>query len=360
MSEPLDSKKFHVLSASKKRFFIILGGLLLLTLGPFLSYHYYSFAVNRPAQLHRDATFEINKGDGLNEIALALQRANLVNSGFLFKAYVVLGGYDKNIQAGVYHIPAGSSVVDLSKIFQHGTFDTSLTFIEGLRVEEYARLASLELNNIDYEKFVLLAKPYEGYLFPDTYFLNKNVTEKELIEILRNNYEAKTEGVLTEEVLGNLGMTGEEVIILASIVEREVFKEEDRQIVAGILSTRWRDDYLLEADATTQYAVAAIKAGCDPNGAAVCPTNSMMEDMQWWPDVLTRDDLDFDSPYNTRKNPGLPPAPIANPGISAINSVINYQQTDYYFYLNDREGNTHFSRTLDEHNINVRNYLRSD
>jgi UPF0755 protein len=360
MSESLDPKKYHILTPSAKKLILIVVGLFLFTAGPFIFYKYYQFAVNRPAQLGRDAVFEIRKGQGLNDIAYALHREGLVNSEFLFKLYVVLNRYDKNIQAGIYQIPAGTSVVRLVSILQHGTYDVTLTFLEGWRVEEYARLASQKLERIDYEKFVTAARPYEGYLFPDTYSVQHEIRESELIKLLRENFESKTTDILSQEALARADMNLEEAIIIASIVEREVNNDEDRALVAGILIRRWRDGHMLEADATTQYAIAPLKAGCAVNISSVCPSNSEALDMQWWPEILTREDLDYDSPYNTRKNGNLPPGPISNPGLDVIKAVLNYQESPYYYYLTDRDGVTHYSVTLNEHNDKVFRYLRSD
>jgi UPF0755 protein len=357
MTEELDPKKYHVLNSKQKKLTLTIGIIFVLVFGTLFSYFYYKFAVDRPAQTDKDSTFRIESGQGLSEIAGSLYKAGLLNSEFLFKAYVVANHLNNNIQAGIYKIPAGASVKRLSEILQHGTNDVSLTFIEGWRVEEFARLAVQNLKNVDYEKFVKLASASEGYLFPDTYFLNNEIDEAGLLKILTETFSTKTQDVLTAETLAKTELTKEQAVILASIVEREVSTSEDRPTVAGILIKRWRNNILIGADATTQYAVAKIKAGCADNDNKVCPSGDQSEATQWWPKELTNEDLALDSPYNTRKVLGLPPTPISNPSLDALTAVLNYIDTNYNYYLTDKEGVAHYATTLEEHHANVAKYL---
>lgn len=357
MPEELDPKKFHILTPKKQKILALIIFALFFIIGPILGSFYYKFAINRPSQITKEITLEIKSGESLDEIAGKLYSQGLLNSEILFKIYVIANKLDNKIQAGVYTIPAGTTVVQLTDILQHGTNDLAITFLEGWRVEEFALKANTNLNDVDYENFVALAGPSEGYLFPDTYYLNINISEKELLDVLRNNFEEKTRDVLTDEALQNVGLTKEQAVIFASIVEREVAKEDDRPIVAGILIKRWKNGELIGADATTQYAVAKIKVGCELNSRHICPSDDDAQQVQWWPKNLTIDDLNMDSPYNTRKVSGLPPTPISNPGISALKAVLNPVFTDYNYYLTDSEGITHYARTLEEHTANISNYL---
>ena len=360
MFEELDQSKYHVLTPEKRRILIFAGLLLSLIILPILFYSYYSFAIYRPAQNIDETAIEIPSGSGLSEIASSLYEKDLLNSEFLFKLYVLLNNFDENIQAGVYIIPAGTSIMELSDILQHGTNDISITFIEGWRVEEYARLANEKLENIDYEDFIDLAKSSEGYLYPDTYYVNREIEALDLIEILKKTFDEKTGEVMTPTALSGVGMTKEQVVTLASIVEREVYKEEDRPIVAGVLIKRWKNNELVGADATTQYALAAIKFGCDPQSSKVCPSDDQAREINWWPNPgsFTKEEIALENPYNTRAVVGLPPAPISNPGISAIKALLSYQKTDFNYYATDSDGNTYFARTLEEHEANVSRYLR--
>lgn len=137
------------------------------------------------------------------------------------------------------------------------------------------------------------------------------------------------------------GLTLDEVITLASIVEREGRTADDRPIIAGILLKRLKADWPLQADATLQYALGY-----------------QAREKTWWKKALTNDDKNFRSPYNTYLNPGLPPRPIANPGIESMKAVIYPKDTEYWYYLHDPTGAVHYAATIEEHNANVKTYLR--
>ena len=136
-------------------------------------------------------------------------------------------------------------------------------------------------------------------------------------------------------------LTLEEVIILASIVEREGKTGQDRPVIAGVLLNRMQKGWPLETDATLQYALGY-----------------QSKDKTWWKKTLTQDDKLIDSPYNTYMNPGFPPGPISNPGIQSINAVIYPKKTEYMYYLHDEKGNVHFAKSLEEHERNIETYLK--
>ncbi len=353
----LDSNKYHMISPKGKKFLIAGSILFVVFILPMLMYLYYSFAVNRPSQTGNEVTLEIETGDSTSEIASLLYQNDVINSEFLFKFYVTINQLQNNIQAGIYTIPAGTSLKDLAQILQHGTNDKNITVLEGWRAEEVAKHLSLELKNVDYIDFLKIAKEHEGYLFPDTYNFNINADEETVLQALLATFESKTNELLSQESLTKAGLTKEETIILASIVEREVNTSEDRPIVAGILIKRWRDGELVGADATTQYTIAALRYGCSENPAQICTNMDENQNINWWPHDLTIAELELESPYNTRKMPGLPPTPIANPGLNSIEAVVNYETSDYYYYLTDSSGITHYAQTLVEHNTNIELYL---
>lgn len=354
--EELDPNKFHVLNPMQKKILIFIALFVVVVVLPLSLSFYYNWALRRPAQGFKDAQFEIISGESITSIADRLYEDELVNSAFLFKAYLITQNLHTNIQAGTYNIPAGASVLDLANLFQHGTNDMTITFPEGLRSEEYALLASTKFKRVDYNEFLRLSKEKEGYLFPDTYYFNADVDEDEMVKALLDNFEVKTAQTF-KTFQSKEGLTKEEVVILASIIEREVQRDEDRKIVAGILIKRLRNGEMLGADATTQYAVARNRV-CFQDVELVCPTYEQAKIFNWWPHDLTISELNFDSPYNTRKNIGLPPAPISNPGISAIQAVFDSIDTTYYYYLNDSAGNTHYASTLEEHENNISKYLQ--
>jgi len=353
---PLDPEKYHVLNKKTKTIIYAIFAAFLIFVVPIFGFNYYKFAINRPSQTSDEYTFEIHGGDSVSEIAANLAREDVINSEFLFKLYLVSNNLHKNIQAGIYTIPAGSSVVDLAEMFQHGTNEVDVTFLEGWRVEEFAIEATSKLPKVDYEEFVKLAEDFEGYLFPDTYKFDVDATEMDVFETLRKTYDLKTKELLDAPVLAEKNLTPKQVVIFASIVEREVFTEEDRKLVAGILINRWRAPELIGADATTQYAAATSRI-CAQDSEIFCPSEEQALLINWWPDSLSQKDLEFDSPYNTRKNMGLPPKPISNPGLSSISAVVDYEDSNYAYYLTDSEGVTHYAKSLAEHNENIQKYL---
>jgi UPF0755 protein len=195
----------------------------------------------------------------------------------------------------------------------------------------------------------------EGYLFPDTYFINKNANEEEIVKLLKDTFDSKTAGLLTEENIRKSGFSKEQLVTFASIVEREVSNDTDRSIVAGILMKRFREGTKLDADSTVQYAVALGRL-CKGTGYCV-PTLEQFMSLNWWPNDLTSGELVIDSPYNTREKVGLPPTPISSISLSSLEAVIAPQATPYYYYLTDASGVTHYARTLVEHNANISKYL---
>lgn len=355
MPEDLDPKKYHILTPTKKKIIIFSILFVFLIVIPALGFVYYKAAVFRPSQTAKEANFEIGKGDSVFEIASMLYEKEAINSEFLFILYVFLNRADTNIQAGNYTIPAGTSLVELVEQLRRGRNDMKLTFLEGWRVEQFAVLASQNLEKIDYHGFLERAKPYEGYLFPDTYFFNRDIDDKELIEKLTNTFNSKTKDILSEKNLDKVDLTKEQVVIFASLVEREIKKPGDRPIVAGILVKRWREGIKLDVDATTQYAIAP-KRLCE--GEEYCtPSLEDIYEFKWWQNNLTREELDEENPYNTRAVVGLPPTPISSVSLSSLSAVINYEETPYYYYLTDKNGTTHYSVDLEGHNRNVATYL---
>jgi len=355
MVEELDPTKYHVITPQKKRTLILELIFIFLILIPSLFFIYYKVAVWRPSQSGKEVTLEIGSGNSVFEIANTLASKEAINSEFLFILYVFLNRGETNIQAGTYTIKAGTPLVKVIEQLQHGTNDVTLTFLEGWRREEFARLASKTLEKVDYKEFLDLTDGLEGYLFPDTYFINKEIQEEELVLLLRDTFDQKTLEILSLENLNKVGMTKEQVVIFASMVEREVSTETDRPIVAGILIKRWKNGMKLDVDATTQYAVA-IKKLCKTEGYCI-PTLDEFMQLEWWTKKLSQEELSYDSPYNTRLKVGLPPAPISSISISSLNAVLNYQTTPYYFYLTDVNGVTHYAKTLVEHNANIAKYI---
>jgi len=246
-------------------------------------------------------------------------------------------GIERKIQAGDFRISPKMTAAEVAKNLTHGTLDVWITLIEGTRKEEMAQTISKDLN-IPETEFIKVAT--EGYLFPDTYLIPTTATAESVVSILKNNFDNKFSQELLDQAK-NKKLTEKEVLILASLVEREARQPATRQKVAGIILKRYLADWPLQIDATVQYAL-----GYQPN------------EKSWWKKNLTEDDLKINSPFNTYKNTGLPPEPICNPSLTSIEAVINADpKTLYWYYITDKNGVMHYAVTLEEHNNNIRKYL---
>lgn len=285
--------------------------------------------------------FVIVKGSGASLIGQNLAKEGLIKSQLAFKLYVQLTGKSAKIQAGEYSIPKNLDLVSLTDLLLKRPTEVWVTIPEGLRREEIAlKLADgLGLTASARDKFIndFLAKSQnlEGYLFPDTYLLPRDITPSVVISLMKSTFDQKVNFKVDTQTL-----------ILASILERETLSGDERPLVAGILLKRLNAGWALQADATVQYAVAPMRCLVP---TAVC---------DWWPRPLTEDDLGVNSGYNTYKYPGLPPTPISNPGLSTLQAAANPQDSPYWYYLHDSKGEIHYAATIEEHNANVAKYLR--
>ena len=331
-----------------KIIFIFLG-LAVLTCG--FIYLYYQAAITRKNYDGQgEAEFVITPGQHVYEIADNLKEARLINSASAFKIFVKLNNLSSKLQAGYYHIPRDISLKDLVYILQHGKFDLKLTFPEGWRREQMAYYSSKQLGRDSfYQEFLKESENAEGYLFPETYIVPRDITAKELVTVMRGTFDKKyTEASLS---MGEKdGLTKKEIVTLASVLEREASRDEDRPIIAGILLKRLKNDWALEADATVQYAQASRQL--------TAISFVKLENFEFWSGEITIDALKADSPYNTRLHRGLPPTPICNPGMLSIQAVFKSVETPYWFYLTGTDGVTRYAATLAEHNRNIDQYLR--
>jgi UPF0755 protein len=282
-------------------------------------------------------TFSVSKGENIREIASHLAADRLIRSPIGFYLLVKFLRIERQIQAGDFRLQRTMNSSVIAKELTHGMMDTWITILEGWRVEEIATKLAKELD-IPEKEFLSVAQ--EGEMFPDTYRVPKDASAAAIVALLRENFQKKITPKMSEDIKKE-SVTLEDVIILASIVEREGKTGEDRPVIAGVLINRMQKGWPLEADATLQYAL-----GYQSN------------EKTWWKKDLTDEDKLIDSPYNTYTNPGLPPGPIANPGIQAIMAVIYPKKTDYMFYLHDAKGNVHYAKTLEEHERNIETYLK--
>lgn len=283
-----------------------------------------------------EQAFVIAKGQGLNEIADNLKEQDLIKSTSAFKNYAKQNGLEKKVQPGTFKLSPSMSSKEIAVAITNQPLDDWVTLLEGWRVEEMAEQLEEEVG-LDKKEFIKKAK--EGYMFPDTYLVPKDYTVDQVVDLLRSTFEKKFTPELRQKIRAQ-GLTEEQGIILASIVEREARSYEVRRQVASILLKRFKIDMGLNADATIQYAL-----GYQPS------------EKSWWKKRILYKDLEIDSPYNTYIHVGLPPKPIANPSLSSLEAVANADpKTPYLYYFHDTQGNSYYAKTLEEHNENVANH----
>jgi UPF0755 protein len=229
-------------------------------------------------------------------------------------------------------------MIDIFDVVSNGkTKVAKFTVPEGYRVEQTGQL--LEEKKLgSYEDFVLKAKKYEGQLFPDTYYISPDYTTEEIVETMHKNYLDK---------IANLTLSSEDLII-ASIVEREADKEEQRPIIAGIYKNRLEAGMKLQSDPTVQY-------GKDDQNVKFTSLSERLN-YPYWRAVVNADFTSVDSVYNTYQVEGLPPGPICSPGIAAINATIDYTKSDYLFFI-VVDSKIYTAKTYAEHKINVAKYM---
>jgi UPF0755 protein len=281
--------------------------------------------------------FVVNRGDGVKTIAANLASEGLIRSPTGFYLLVKILGIERNIQAGDFRLKRSMDAGDIANELTHGTLDQWVTTLEGWRDEEVANKVAKDLD-IPESEFLKYAR--EGYMFPDTYLIPRDASASSIAQIFIDNFTKK----ITDQMKADAKKTGlmfDDVIVLASIVEREGRTAQDRPVIAGILLKRLNADWPLQVDATLQYALGYQAA-----------------DKTWWKQGLTDADKKIRSPYNTYQNVGLPPKPICNPGIESIKAVIYPTNSEYWYYLHDEAGGVHYGATIDEHNANIAEYLQ--
>ena len=277
--------------------------------------------------------FVIQKGTSVREIGNSLKREGLIKDPVVFFVYIKLYGQDRKIQAGDYRLSSSMTLRGIVDELNHGTLDRWVTLPEGIRAEEIADILRENIPSYN-DLWRESLNNNEGYLFPDTYLIPKDADVDLVISIMRNNFASKIKDLSILDADQKLTRA----IIIASLIEREAITDEEKPLISGVINNRLRRGMALDIDATIQY----IKGR---EGA-------------WWPQITTDDYKSVDSLYNTYLNPGLPPGPIANPGIEAIRAALNPQEHSYYFYIH-AAGKIYPARTVGEHQSNIKKYLNN-
>jgi len=324
----------------------------------------------------------IEKGDNFIKVSGDLKQKDLINSRFWLDTYLLLSGRWSRIKAGTYDLPYGSTTIQIANMISRGEVKKEkITILEGWNlmdiakyseekgfftqeeffgaagdpakgtfpwwVEKFEQASATSVTGVLVFKtlvkdfnFLSASNPtssnttsssaafyLEGYLFPDTYEVDYPITPEKVIRMALSNFQKKVSLDLQK---GNF----REIIIMASLLEKEVRSYEDKQIVAGILWKRMKEGWPLQVDSTINYAL----------GESGVKTYFS--------------DLEIDSPYNTYKYKGLPPGPICNPGLESIKAAVYYQDSSYWYYLSAKNGKTIFSKTFSQHVAAKARYLK--
>jgi UPF0755 protein len=312
---------------------------------------WYDQLLTRPRDMNGgEQTFTINQGESVNSVSSHLEEIGLIRNAEAFRAYLIYSGLDTSIQAGDYKLSAAMTTIDIARKLQDATpEDVNFVILPGWRMEEIAAslptsglsitpddfLSAVQTQHPEYD-FLAGANSAEGFLFPDSYIVPRDVTADVLVNGFLRNFTLH----LTPELrqgFENQGLTIYQAVTLASLVERESMKAEEQPLIASVYLNRIRQGMKLDADPTVQYAL----------GYNILQNS-------WWTSPLTLIDLQVNSPYNTYLNEGLPPTPIANPGPEALHAVAFPAETNYIYFRAkcDGSGYHEFSETFDQHLAN--------
>ncbi|MBU0636721.1 endolytic transglycosylase MltG [Patescibacteria group bacterium] len=327
--------------------------ILIVTLGYYFEL-YYSVEKN-----NKEINFIITKGSSVKQISQNLVKTGLIKSDTFFNFYIWLKNKQADFKAGEYILKPN---MDIKEVVNELTSDRALskekiiTIIEGWNINDIHNyfeknnlfldnnFSSLAKNKIDNWKFKVTKPKFlnqtsdladlEGFLFPDTYRIFQDATVEDAIIKMLNNFDNKLTLQMRQDIASQ-GKSIYQIITMASLVEKEVRTQEDMQIVSGIFWNRIKNNQALQSCATLAYILNEKK-----------PQYSI-------------EDTKINSPYNTYQNPGLPPGPIANPGLNSIKAAIYPKNTNYNYFLSRLDtGETVFSKNFEEHNRNKAKYLK--
>lgn len=277
---------------------------------------------------------EIPHGTSLVESVRILKEHNVIRSSLALQVLLIGRQGEPRVLAGTYQFTEPLSVFSVARAVADGAYGVPLlrlTIPEGFDNKRIDALATDILPNVEEGDFLAAAEGKEGYLFPDTYHVPETFTATDLVELMEETFEEQF-GTLAREVRRS-GRTPEEIVVMASILEREGNSEESMQVIAGILWERIRIGMPLQVDASFAYLLEKTSA------------------------EVTYDDIALDSPYNTYRYPGLPPAPIGNPGMRGLRAALDPVASPYLFYLSSPDGTFHYAQTYEEHQENKVQHL---
>lgn len=308
--------------------------LIIISVAVILAGILYLAIIRAPAAFPVEKLVSVAPGLTLNQVSQRLHEDSVVRSPLTFRMLVKILGNERGVQAGDYLFKEPMDVFSIARAISIGAFGLEARHIrvpEGATTKEMSVIFAGKLERFNQANFLAQAQPLEGYLFPDTYYFLPNATEDMVIQAMRQNFDSRIAEI--DALIQSSGRSLEDIVNMASIIEREARIPKDRRLISGALWNRIDRNMALQVDVTFLYTIG--------KGTF----------------QLTMKDLLSDSPYNTYVNKGFPPTPIGSPSMDSLIAAANPTKNDYLFYLADNSGITHFSKTYAEHRKKQRFYL---
>ena len=339
-------------SRFKKLFTVLIVSLVGLMISLGISVAWINFLFNPPAKSEKgQAVIDIPVNANADIIANILYQEGLIKSCRAFSLYVRYTGADSKLKAGEYTLDTGQTVPQIvQKIIKGSTNGYSVTVPEGYNIRQIVNLLVAK-GLTDKKNFYETAgksdftytflkdinagdNRLEGYLFPDTYSFDKDGNSKEIIDMMLSRFNFVITELNYEQKVNKMGLTLNQAVTIASMIEREAKYDNERPVIAGVIFNRLRLGMPLQIDATVQYALGTNRT------------------------KLYNKDLEINSPYNTYRINGLPPGPIASPGKPSLLAVVSPEKSGYLYYLAKPDGTHVFAKSLAEHNKNKALYIK--
>jgi UPF0755 protein len=313
---------------------VLLGLLLLVVVAAGAAFYFWRGVVTPYAAFEGERFVTIDQGSSVAGMGRRLADAGVVRDARSFQIAARLKGAEKRLQAGEYRFDRAATAFEVvDRLARGDVFVRPITFPEGRTIIEMAAIYE-ERGFGPAADFQQAAGDREGYLFPSTYRLPRNASARALVSLMVQSFEKAFDSDL-RGAASAMGLSVREAVTMASLVEEEAQKPEERPMISAVYHNRLKIGMGLQCDATIIYALQ--RAGR-------------------WNGNITKADLGMDSPYNTYRYRGLPPGPIANPGRASLEAAVKPASVPYLYYVSRNDGSHAFATTLDEHNRNVQQY----
>ena len=294
----------------------------------------YVYVIEPPDSFPTGDIVTIPSGETAGQVAQILKEDGVIQNAFAFKVLLALLGRERGVYAGDYLFSQPEDLLSIARalsVGQYGLVPLKIRVPEGATMRQMSLIYSAQLQKFNAANFLAQTPLMEGYLFPDTYFFLPDATEDTVIEAMRQNFNLQIASI--EPTIASSTHPLSDIVIMASIVEKEASNSTDRRMIAGVLWHRLALGIPLQSDVTVIYATGKSDS------------------------ALTLKDLQSDSPYNSYAHKGLPPTPIDSPSLDSLEAAADPTANDYLYYLADKNGVTHYAKTYAQQQRNERLYL---